>query len=434
MKKRIGLYLGAKTILANPGYLETLQDKLGLNLVILSFTGELPPQVLTLSPYDGAPPSEDRLRALTAQHLDGHPAAKKFDRVLRSAGPHMHIGGDDRELREAIRRIHAAGIEVWLLGGVWTANDFDVVMFCPSKEEVNRWYEAVYVHMATQYGADGVDVTHARYPMTSETRGLFLCTCSDCARAAASFGYDMAQMKADIQATLECLKRLDGKRLVALAKQGLGPTDLMQLLGMRPGVIAWFTFRAELLARNIKRFRDAVHKAAGQHFIFGADTYPASLAMFVGHNQARWSEFSDFASPLISHADIFPMKTLTDWATFLMGLFPNINEGEALQTIYRLVGYDSLALPTTIADFALGQPDCEFRHVPLRDLLYLDMAKARLALPPEIPSYPIIQGGGAPWMWPREIIEGIMADGYALGHNGFMLQGTKSLVDYPLKE
>jgi hypothetical protein len=270
--------------------------------------------------------------------------------------------------------------------------------------------------------------------MTSETRGLFLCTCDDCARAAASFGYDMARMKADIWAALELLKRLDGQRLVALAKQGLGPSDVMQLLGMRPGVIEWFTFRAELLARNIKRFRDAVHKAAGQDFIFGADTYPASLAMFVGHNQVRWGEFSDFASPLISHADIFPMKTLTDWATFLMSLFPNISEGEALRTIYRLVGYDSLALPTTIADFALGPPGCEFRHVPLRALLYLDMAKARLVLPREVPSYPIIQGGGAPWMWPREIIEGVMADGYALGHNGFMLQGTRSLVEFQLQE
>ena len=37
----IGLYLGAKTILQNPGYLETLRDRIGLNLVILLFVSLL---------------------------------------------------------------------------------------------------------------------------------------------------------------------------------------------------------------------------------------------------------------------------------------------------------------------------------------------------------------------------------------------------------
>jgi len=48
-------------------------------------------------------------------------------------------------------------------------------MFCPNDAQVNAWYEAVFTHMATQYGVEGVDITHARYPMTSEPRGMFLC-------------------------------------------------------------------------------------------------------------------------------------------------------------------------------------------------------------------------------------------------------------------
>lgn len=431
--KKVGLYLNAHTINQNSGYLELLQDKLGLNLVIISFTGKLSQEVVAQSPFDGLPPSDERIRSLLSQHLDGQPSTDKFGSALRSVGPHVSAEGDDEGLREAIRKAKDNGIEVWLLGGVWTASDYDVLMFCPSKEENNRWYQAVFTHLATNYGADGVDVTHARYPMTSYPRGLFLCTCHDCAQAAAEMGYDMAQMKVDIHAALARLKHFDGKRLVAIGKQALGPFDFMQMLEMRPGVVQWFTFRAELLGRNLKRFRDAVHAAAGQDFIFGADTYPASLSMFVGHNHANWHDYSDFASPLLSHADIFPLQTLVVWAQFLQSLFPDISEEDALALVYRFVGYDGLGLPVSIEDFALGEPDCEYRNVPLKDLVMLDMAKARLYLPEGIPSYPILQGGGAPHLWPRQIIEDLIARAEEIGHDGIIFQGTQSLVDYDLR-
>jgi len=427
--EKIGLYLAAGTILRNPGYLEVLRRELNLNVAILSFSGELPPEVLAASPYDGVPPREECLRALLCRHIDGQPSATRLDRVRNSAGPHMHIGGNDAELREAIRRAHDLGIDVWLLGGAWTANDFDVAMFCPSQEAVNGWYEAVYTHMASHYGVEGLDITHARFPMTSYPRGMFICTCEACARSAAELGYDMEAMKADIRDAQRRLAACDSRKLAAIGRDALGLQDVLQLLGMRTGVLDWFRFRCDLLARNLRRFRGAVHAAGGQGFIFGADTYPASLAAYVGHDLSRWDEFSDFASPLVSHVDIFPLQTLAAWAGFLRGLHPSLSEAEALRIVYRLVGYDALPLPDSVAAFALGEPDGEYRNVPLKDLVLLDLAKAALYLPPGIPSYPIIQGGGAPWMWPREIIEGIMAGAAEQGHRGVMFQGKQALVD-----
>jgi hypothetical protein len=195
----------------------------------------------------------------------------------------------------------------------------------------------------------------------------------------------------------------------------------------------WFRFRSEVLVRNVSRFRNAVHKAAGDSFIFGTDTYPASLSILAGHNQTRWGEFSDFASPLLSHVDIFPMKTLVVWAQNLMVFFPQLSEAQALQIAYRVSGYASLNLPNSIADFALGEPDCEYRNIPLRDFVKIDMAKAKLLLPPGTPAYPIIQGGGAPWDWPREIVEQLKADAMELGYDGYIFQGTRVLLDFPLK-
>ena len=127
------------------------------------------------------------------------------------------------------------------------------------------------------------------------------------------------------------------------------------------------------------------------------------------------------------------MKTLVAWVQNLMALFPQVSEAQALQISYRAAGYASLKMPTSVADFALGQPDCEYRHIPLRDIVKLDMAKSKLLLPPGVPAYPIIQGGGAPWDRPREIVAQLEADALALGFDGYIFQGTRVLLDYPLK-
>lgn len=429
----IGIYLDTSTILRNPGYLELLRERVGLGLVILGFSGTLPQRVLDLSPFDGTPPSDACLASLLCQHVDGAPGASSLDPVRGACGPHMHAGGDDDALRQAIQRVRQAGLRLWLLGGGWTANDFSVVMFCPSQERNNAWYEAVYTHMATEYGADGVDVTHARYPMTSYPRGMFLCSCAHCAAAAAELGYDMARMLADIRAADARLGRLDARRAVGVLAETLGATDALSALGLPGGLVDWFAFRTRLLERNVARFRRAVHAAAGPECVFGVDTYPASLAMFVGHDQTRWDRFSDFASPLVSHLDIFPMKTLAAWSDFLRRRWPAAPEAGVLQLLYRLVGYDTLRLPASTAAFALGEPDCEFRNVPLVDWVLRDTAKARVLLPADMPSYPIIQGGGAPHLWPRESIQAIMEGLRAQGHQGWMLQGTDCLVDYRLQ-
>jgi hypothetical protein len=430
---RVGLYLGSKVIVNNPGYLEALREKIGLNWVIISYNGELPPEVLDKSPFDGTPPSLERISSLLAQHLDGQPSTTKLDSALQSIGPHVGAEHNEAELRQAIAMAHAAGLDVWLLAGMYTANDFDVLMFSPYLEENNRWYEALYTHMATAYGVQGVDITHARYPMTSYPRGLFLDMRPEGAAVAAELGYDMGAMKADIQDAISRVKNLDAVKLNSIAESDWGPLDLFHFLGLRPGVLDWFSFRSDVLVRNVSRFRNAVHKAAGDNFIFGADTYPASLSLLAGHNQTRWGEFSDFASPLLSHVDIFPMKTLVVWAQNLMGMFPQLSEANALQIAYRASGYASLKMPSSIADFALGEPDCEYRNIPLRDFVKLDMAKSKLMLPAGTPAYPIIQGGGAPWSWPVEIVKQLQDDAMELGYDGYIFQGTKVLLDFDLK-
>jgi hypothetical protein len=430
---RVGLYLDPEIIVRNPGYLEALRDRIGLNWVILTFSGELPPEVLAHSPYDSVPPSPERVRELIAYHLDGQPCTDDLAVALRGVGPHVSASTPqkDADMRQAIAMCHAAGLDVWFMAGMYTAHES--LMFCPSNKENERWYEAYYTHLATAYGVQGIDITHARFPKTSLPRGIFLCACAACTQAATELGYDMEAMRSDIADALTRLKQLSPKQLTTLATSTLGPLDALHFVGLRPGLLDWFRFRAELVARNMKHFHTVVLRAAGPDFIFGADNYPASLSLFAGHDQTRWGEFSDFASPLLSHVDAFPMKTWAAWAQQFQAWFPQLAEAEALQLAYRLGGYADLDLPHNLADFALGEPDSEYRHMPLREIVRSDMAKAKLYLPEGLPAYPIIQGGGAPWDWPLLIVQQLMADAMELGYDGYIFQGTRVLMAYDLK-
>lgn len=430
---RVGLYLDAARIVRNPGYLEALRDGIGLDWVILTFNGQLPPEVLAQSPYDNIPPSPERVRELIAYDILGRPCTEDLAVALRSVGPHVAQSDEqkDADMRRAIDLCHAAGLDVWLLAGMYTAHES--LMFCPSHPDNHRWYEAFYTHLATAYGVEGIDITHARYPKTGLARSVFLCACQHCTRAAAELGYDMETMRADLLHALDRFKQLDLRQLTTLATSALGPLDAIHMAGARPGLVDWFRFRADLIARNVKHFHTLVHEAAGPDFVFGADNYPASMSLFAGHDQTRWAEFSDFASPLLSHVDQFPMRTWAAWATWLREWNPRLNEAQALQLAYRMAGYADLGLPKSIADFALGEPDAEFRNIPLRDVVRADMAKAKLYLPPDLPAYPIIQGGGAPSVWPRPIVEQLMQDALELGYAGYIFQGTSVLLDFDLK-
>ena len=426
-RPRTGIYLSSSIILSNPDYVKVLRDEIGLNLVILGFSGELPEDVLKASPYDGSPPSDDCLQGLVARHLDGEPVDRsELPQAGSSPGPSAGRGGSNTDFRRAVRVAREAGCEVWICGGSWTLRG---LMFCPSNTAVRDWYQALYTHWSTSCEVDGIDITHARYPMVSFPRGLGACVCPACEARAADLGYDFGNLRVAADTFLQDLSQLDPVRLVTACRGGAGPMDFTQILGMDRGLLDWFRFRCDLLTEGIACFRDAVHAAAGPDFVFGSDTYPASLSLFVGHDHARWAECSDFASPLVSHVQQFVCLGLIALSRILREHLPALTEEEALHLVYAATGYHGLGLPDSVADYHAEDADELARSIPLRDVIRHDLAKARLALPADIPSYPIIHGEG----WPREDIDAIRDGALALGHDGVMWQGTAELVDFELK-
>ena len=421
-----GIYLTTDVVLKYPDYVERLRDEIGLNTVVLSFTGQLSEEVLALSPYGGRTPTAEELSKLVIRHFDGRPIdPREYQRAQALCGPGVAAQGDDKAFRKAVEQLKEAGLNVWTCGGAWTIRR---LMFCPSRADVQDWIEAVCVYWATQYDLDALDITHFRYPMGSFPLGLFGCTCSSCTAAAQELGYDMGAMVKDLQRTREGLRRLDGARLGEVVRLGVGFFDVVHALGLRSGVLDWVRFRCDLLTRNLARFRAAVH-AAAPGTAFGTDTYPASMALTAGHNYRRWDEMADFASPLVSHISAFVCNTFIEWARFLQQEIPNLQEEDALQIVYRFTGYDGMGLPETIAAYGADEPATLAYRIPTADLVLRDLVKAKLYLPADMPSYPIIHGEG----WPPEAIDRIVSEARRLGHNGIVWQGTEELMEYDFK-
>ena len=421
-----GIYLTTDVVLKYPDYVERLRDEIGLNTVVLSFTGQLSEEVLALSPYGGRTPTAEELSKLVIRHFDGRPIdPREYQRAQALCGPGVAAQGDDKAFRKAVGQLKEAGLNVWTCGGAWTIRR---LMFCPSRADVQDWIEAVCVYWATQYDLDALDITHFRYPMGSFPLGLFGCTCSSCTAAAQELGYDMGAMVKDLQRTREGLRRLDGARLGEVVRLGVGFFDVVHALGLRSGVLDWVRFRCDLLTRNLARFRAAVH-AAAPGTAFGTDTYPASMALTAGHNYRRWDEMADFASPLVSHISAFVCNTFIEWARFLQQEIPNLQEEDALQLVYRFTGYDGMGLPETIAAYGADEPATLAYRIPTADLVLRDLVKAKLYLPADTPSYPIIHGEG----WPPEAIDRIVSEARRLGHNGIVWQGTEELMEYDFK-
>ena len=426
-KRRIGVYLGARQVLDNPAYVPTLRDHIGLNLAVIEYSGQVSPRLAARTPFDGLPLSDGCLHDLVCRHLDGGPVdPREFDQVRRQVGPSVTAGGDDDAFRQALAALRRAGMEVWICPGAWTLRR---LMFCPSHPGTNAWLAGLYAELATRYEVDGLDVTHARFPMASFPRGLFACTCGRCVAAAVALGFDMARLVRALTAARDRLAAVDVGRLRILADAPGGLGDLWQSVGTDVDLTGWLAFRARLLESRLQGFRAAVRAAAGPQFVFGTDTHPASLSMLVGHDYARWDRYSDFASPLVSHIAAFVCDTFRVWAQYLIDGQPSLGEAAALRLVYRFTGYAGLGLPESFAGFAPDRPERLASVIPVADLVLCDLRKARALLPADMPSYPIIHGTG----WPRAAIDRIVSEAEAMGHDGIVWQGTDELVRFALK-
>jgi len=418
-RKLTGLYTGPDEILDHPERFSELQEKAGLNMVILG----------------GGVHILFGLRARDPLHREAEP--------------------DDTRLRQGIEAAHNMGLEVWLLFGGWQGQpaetfagqeersiqdvlgrylkdipqvpygmEYAQKMFCPSLEDYNSFHAEWYADVARRYQPDAINLTHARYSSPSLFYDMFGCACPRCGKRAAAMGYDFQDLTSKARQGLEAIQKLDAPTARCALEEGVDFYGLFEMLGVEGGLRDWFAFRAGVLTENFRRWHGTVHQASGGQVRFGTDTHVPSIALLVGHDYPALTHTVDYTQPLLPHLGWHLLCVPAAWASLFLQWAPGLTEAEALRLAYQLIGWHNVGLPERIEDLHVTDVDgpalCPF----LYDLIALELERGFIPGSP-VPSYPVLQAG----IWPREVVHRLIEKAEEIGHDGLIFQQTRALLE-----
>ena len=340
------------------------------------------------------------------------------------------VGGfDDTPLLRVIEASRDAGIEVWGHLGLWSyggevfpeyamkdieGNPLDRryekwgIGLCPSHPYVHAWTCDCLVDVIRRYDIDGFAVDHARYPAPASISGLAACGCGHCQQQAERLGYDFARAQQAILQLRRGLRGLRRQQVVSFAKGKAAVSDLLTWLGADPEIFQWLRFRAMLLADRMGQFRQALQETAGAQKVLGSDVLPPSTALLGGQLYSEWEKIADYLTGGSSFGSVVGWATTvtnlaTEWAPALCRTVAQLEEGEALQLIYRLFGIDDLGLPLSVEQIRRGP-------LPLAKLYAREVSKLKALTSGQTPLYPPVSASAEPALV-RQLCRAVVENG-----------------------
>ncbi len=430
-RKVIAYYATADEILREPKYLDALQKRLGVNVLLCSPPIRLPPHLLEKNPLG---PS----RTLCARaHTD-----------------------DDSEVFRAVEETHRRGMDFWLYytGHHYgeecrpiCAETFDGVKFldlprvkysrewagtvCFSRPIVKEFEPEVFAWGARTYAPDSLYVSHHRYINPSLWHNLFGCACPSCETEAEKLGYDFPAMRRAMLNLRTRLRKLDRKTVENAAKYRMTLADFLTFLGEDNGVMDWIVFRAKLVANQFKRINAAARTTTNGRCGFISDTHNPTLSIFVGHNHADFFDGASDAFHPLSWCDSQHVSAVAAWANQLCEWVPGLEESAALKAVTRFFGWDEMGLPADRIHKILGlsSPDANFSSEAFYayfnpkltvNLLAHEWTRLAVINQGRLPAHPVIKGDVWPEVVCRELIG--RCDDLGFGH---VFQRTDNLID-----
>jgi hypothetical protein len=170
--------------------------------------------------------------------------------------------------------------------------------------------------------------------------------------------------------------------------------QFLSFLGADPSVLAWFQFRAKVLALRMQELRSAVQETAGKDKVFGSDVFPPSIALLGGHLYDEWELGSDFLTGGSSSGGVVGWATTvtnlaTEWAPALCGIVNTLDESDALRLIYQLFGYDDFDLPLSVEGI-------QNEDLPIAEMYNREVVRLKAQTTGNCPLYPPISASGSP--------------------------------------
>lgn len=435
-KTAVGCYVTFDEIVNEPKYMDALQEKIGVNLLVASAPVKYTPEILALDPLKG----------------NGYIGLPNTD--------------DDSLLRKGIEEAHRRGMDIWLFyHGMHGAEkhrelcavDFNNVPFCdlpnipyaycqvlqtycPSRPEIREWNRASYTYGATNYDVDAIYVSHFRYANPAFFTNIFGCACPFCQEEAAKKGYNFSAMKKACLKLINRLQKMNLKQVKEAVRLNFTLMDYISFLDDGQDVLDWLYFRASVFGDHLKLIRNSIHAATGNRILFVTDTHPPEMAIYAGHNFDDLQHgASDVLMPL-SHLNSQTMSCFSTLSWLLCQWVPGLDEPTAIQLVYNFFGYGHIGLPTKSID-SLGilpdwyNPDVgyksaeNFYNVAAPEQIYtmfdLELTQLKVLNTTGMPAMTQMDGGH----WYREIIERLMTRSRELGHQGYVVQLTTQFID-----
>ena len=439
-EKLIGCYSNYKEIVENPKYIDALQEKFGVNVLLAGSYVNIPDWLRAMNPLVGT------------------------ERV-------MYIGftDDDSDLIKAIEETHRRGMQFWLYfsGHHNSPKDrepmsetFEGVKYsdlprikyspsscvefttCFSKPNVMAYEKQLFGYSSKHYGVDNMYVSHTRYATPSFWTNIFGCACSDCQKAAYRMGYDFEKMRKSMQNLRSKLENLDKNTLELVAKNRLIFTDFLTMLGEDNGVLDWLYFRAKVVGNALKNIHDSVHTSTNHRCGFVTDTHNITMSLLVGHNyEDLIGGATDGLHPL-SWCAIQHIAVIAAWANQLCEWVPGLEEKTSLKIVTALFGWDEIGLPDKkIADLRIGRTQVENTKMGNREpdgpfysyfnpdltvkLMVHEWTRMAAINRGRIPTHPVIKGHE----WPEKVCRELMDRADDIGLTGYIFQRTDQLID-----
>ncbi len=346
------------------------------------------------------------------QRTDQYPRAREgiYPPVAGTIG-----GFDDTALLRVIEACRRAGIEIWGHIGLWSYGGevypeyamrdiegrlLDLrykqwgIGLCPGRKDINEWIRDCLVDLIRRYDLDGFDVDHARYPAPANLHSLLACGCSFCQEEAGHLGFDFERMKEGVLRLRAGLSALTREQVLRLGRARPGFWEFLACLGEDGAVLEWLRFRALVMAERMREFRAAVRGAGGADKVFGSDVFPPSIALLGGHIYGAWERGADYLTGGSSHGGVVGWATTvtnlaSEWAPALCRAVADLQEGEALQLVYRMFGYDDLDLPLEVAGLRDGP-------LPLALMFAREVSRLKAQIRGRVPLYVPVSVGAEP--------------------------------------
>ena len=302
---------------------------------------------------------------------------------------------DDAPILELLEACDKIGMEVRAHAGLWgySGNVFpergfvDVfgktiddrmspfaVPLCPNDDEILAFEAESVTDVMKRYNFPSLNIDHGHFPPLANPHGLIGCACVRCRARASGWGYDFDAMTEGVREFVLRLGRVTAFDLENAYRQAPGYMEALSLLGAKEEVFKWLEFRARVVSAHAKTVSERILELLGKTVPIDSHIMPPSMAYLSGQDIGQWAGSVDYVSPGWGSAVGWEEAAIQNFTTLakLLAETAGVEEGFALKFLYRIFGYEDVALPGTVE----GLKAHEFRSFDVYKKEILLMARA----------------------------------------------------------